>query len=185
MACTPFVENTTTCLTRDEPEPESLPCQSCDSLKQEPAVEMCDIKECRASERGWRRSCGDRGIHRAGKNAIRVGESSRGNWYVRVAGYADKVSPVKMREFRRNYLHHGSSKTLRAFSHRSAVSSSSDLLSLLSRLLPPYGSRGGTLDQNYATVTVPLRGCTIVPASTSPPMNALVHTPRHPFFPRS
>ena len=72
---------------------------------------MCDIKECRASERGWRRSCGDRGIHRAGENARRVGESSRGNWYVRVGGYADTVSPVKMREFRRNYLHHGNSKT--------------------------------------------------------------------------
>ncbi len=112
MACTPFVENTTTCLTRDDPdtEPESLPCQSCDSLKQEPTVVMSDIKECRASERGWRRSCGDRGIHRAGEKARRVGESSRGNWYVRVGGYADKVSPVKMREFRRNYLHHSSSK---------------------------------------------------------------------------
>ena len=48
-------------------EPERLPCQSCGSLKQEPAVVMCDIKECRASERGWRRSCGDRGIHRAGR----------------------------------------------------------------------------------------------------------------------
>ena len=72
---------------------------------------MCDIKECRASERGWRRSCGDRGIHRAGEYARRVGESSRGNWYVRVGDYADTVSPVKMREFRRNYLHHGSSKT--------------------------------------------------------------------------
>jgi hypothetical protein len=40
-----------------------------------------------------------------------IGESSRGNWYVRVKVYADTVSPVKMREFRRNYLHHGSSKT--------------------------------------------------------------------------
>jgi hypothetical protein len=72
---------------------------------------MADIQEFRASERGWRRSCGDRGIHRAGENARRVGESSRGNWYVRVEGYADTVSLVKMREFRRNYLHHGSSKT--------------------------------------------------------------------------
>jgi hypothetical protein len=73
---------------------------------------MSDITECRASERGWRRSCGDRGIHRAGENARRVGESSRGNWYVRFGGYADKVSSVKMREFRKNYLHHGSSKNL-------------------------------------------------------------------------
>ena len=70
-----------------------------------------DIKACRASERGWRRSCGDRGIHRAGENATRVGESSQGNWYVRIKGYEDKVSPVKMREFRRTYLHHDSSKT--------------------------------------------------------------------------
>src|SRR6266850_5490659 len=113
MACPPFIEDTTTCSAKDDPDTESggLPCQSCDSLKQEPAVVMCDIKECRASERGWRRSCGDRGIHRAGENARRVGESSRGNWYVRVGGYADMVSPVKMREFRRNYLHHGSSKS--------------------------------------------------------------------------
>jgi hypothetical protein len=105
--------HTTICLTRDDSdtEPERLPCQSCGSLKQEPAVVLCDITECRASERGWRKSCGDRGIHRAGEKARRVGESSRGNWYVRVEGYADTVSPVKMREFRRNYLHHGSSKT--------------------------------------------------------------------------
>ena len=41
-----------------------------------------------------------------------IGESSRGNWYVRIRGYANKMSPVKMREFRRNYLHHGSSKNL-------------------------------------------------------------------------
>src|SRR6266850_6166657 len=113
MACPPFIEDTTTCSAKDDPDTESggLPCQSCDSLKQEPAVVICDIKECRASERGWRRSCGDRGIHRAGEKARRVGESSRGNWYVRVGGYADTVSPVKMREFRRNYLHYGSSKT--------------------------------------------------------------------------
>ena len=131
MACPPFVENTTTCLTRDDPdtEPERLPCQSCDSLKQEPAVVMCDIKECRASERGWRRSCGDRGIHRAGEHATRVGESSRRNWYVRVGGYADKVRPVKMREFRRNYLHHGSSKTF-VFEPALTSSDSFDVLGL-------------------------------------------------------
>jgi len=88
MAGTPFIENTTICVTRDDPESERRPCQSCDSLKQEPAVVMCDIKECRASERGWRRSCGDRGIHCAGENGTRVGESSRGNWYVRALCYA-------------------------------------------------------------------------------------------------
>jgi hypothetical protein len=112
MAGTPFVANTTTSVTRDAPEPERLPCQRCDLLKQEPAVVMGDSKECRASARGWRRSCGDRGIHRAGEHATRVGESSRRNWYVRFKGYADQVSLVKMREFRRNYLHHGRSKTL-------------------------------------------------------------------------
>jgi hypothetical protein len=103
----------TTFSARDDPdtEAERLPCQSCDSLKQEPAVGMCDITECRASERGWRRSCGDRGIHRAGEKATRVGESDRRNWYVRVEGYADEVSPVKMPEVRRNYLHHGSGTT--------------------------------------------------------------------------
>src|SRR5712692_11698227 len=113
MACPPFIEDTTTFSARDDPdtEPERLPCEICASLKQEPTVVLCAIKECRASERGWRRSCGDRGIHRAGENARRVGESSRRNWYVRVGSYADKVSPVKMREFRRNYLHHGISKT--------------------------------------------------------------------------
>jgi hypothetical protein len=92
MAGTPCVENTTIGVTRDDPDTESegLPCQRCDSLKQEPAVVMCDIKECRASERGWRRSCGDRGIHRAGEKATRVGESDRRNWYVRVEGYGDE-----------------------------------------------------------------------------------------------
>jgi hypothetical protein len=72
MAGTPFVENTTHCVTRDDPDPESggLPCQTCDSLK--PAVVMCAINARRASERGWRRSCGDRGIHRAGEDAMRV-----------------------------------------------------------------------------------------------------------------
>jgi len=51
MACTPFIEDTTTFSARDDPdtEPERLPCQSCDSLKQEPTVMMCDIKEYRAS----------------------------------------------------------------------------------------------------------------------------------------
>jgi hypothetical protein len=91
MAGTPFDENTTYCVTKDDPDIESgsLPCQTCDSLKQEPAVVMCNVKERRASERGWRRSCGDRGIHRAGEKATRVEESSRRNWYVRVGGYAD------------------------------------------------------------------------------------------------
>lgn len=32
------------------------------------------------------------------------GESSRRNWYVRVRGYAVKVSLVKMRGFRKNYI---------------------------------------------------------------------------------
>jgi len=106
-------ENTTICVIRDDSDTESgcLPCQRCDSLKQEPAVVMCDIEECRASERGWRRSCGDRGIHRAGEKATRGGESDRRNWYVRIRDYADKVSLVKMRGFRRNYLQHGSGKT--------------------------------------------------------------------------
>ena len=69
---------------------------------------MCEIQEYRASARGWRRSCGDRGIHRAREVATRGGESDRRNWYVRIGGYSDKVSPVKMQEFRRNYLRHGS-----------------------------------------------------------------------------
>ncbi|RPH77701.1 MAG: hypothetical protein EHM80_11985 [Nitrospiraceae bacterium] len=46
MACTPFVEHTTTCWIRDDPDtkPERLPCQSGDSLKQEPAVVLCDTQ---------------------------------------------------------------------------------------------------------------------------------------------
>jgi hypothetical protein len=88
-------------VTRDESDTESegLPCQRYDSLKQEPAVVMGDIEECRASERGWRRSCGDRGIHRAGERATRVGESDRRNWYVRVQGYADEVSLSRCEKF--------------------------------------------------------------------------------------
>ena len=80
-------------MTRDDSDTESegLPCQRCDSLKQEPTVVMGDIQECRASERGWRRSCGDRGIHRAGEKATRGGESDRRNWYVRVLGYEDEL----------------------------------------------------------------------------------------------
>ena len=113
MAGTPCVEDITTYVTRDDSDTESerLPCQRCDSLKQEPAVVMCDIQECRASARGWRRSCGDRGIHRAGEQLTRVGESDRRNWYVRVEGYADTVSTVKMQEVRRDYLRHGSEYT--------------------------------------------------------------------------
>jgi hypothetical protein len=42
---------------------------------------------------------------------MRGGESDRRNWYVRIRDYADKVSLVKMRGFRRNYLQHGSGKT--------------------------------------------------------------------------
>jgi hypothetical protein len=46
MAGTPFVENTTICVTRDDSDtkPERLPCQTCDSLKREPAVVMCTIQ---------------------------------------------------------------------------------------------------------------------------------------------
>jgi hypothetical protein len=42
---------------------------------------------------------------------MRAGESSRRNWYVRIGGYANTVSPLKMGGFRRNYLYHGSSKS--------------------------------------------------------------------------
>jgi hypothetical protein len=54
-------------------------------LKQEPAVVMCDIKECCASERGWRRVRGSWDPLRG--KARRVGEQS-GNWYVRALCYA-------------------------------------------------------------------------------------------------
>jgi len=47
-------------------DPERLPCRSCDSMKLEPTVVICDSKECCALERAWRRSCGDRGIHSRG-----------------------------------------------------------------------------------------------------------------------
>jgi hypothetical protein len=69
MACPPFSEDTTTGSARDDAdtELESLPCQSYDLLKQKPAIVLCDIQECRASERGWRKNCGDRGIHCAGR----------------------------------------------------------------------------------------------------------------------